>query len=63
MFFGCLVWLHVRVVKDGAAPDAMLLLTGIPVVFYVINHWGRAKAPVLGMLLGIGMIITCTMLR
>jgi tetratricopeptide (TPR) repeat protein len=44
---GSLIWLHVRAYKDGAFPDAVLLLTGVSLLAYVVTKWNRAKIPVL----------------
>jgi tetratricopeptide (TPR) repeat protein len=47
LFLGSLIWLHVRAFKDGAFPDAILLLTGVSLLAYVVTRWNRAKVPVL----------------
>jgi hypothetical protein len=44
----CIVWLHWRALKDGAFHDAVLFLTGVSIVFYVVTRWDRAKYPILG---------------
>lgn len=47
VFIVSVIRLHWLAVRDGYAPDAMLLLTGIPVYSYVIREWNRAKGTLL----------------
>jgi tetratricopeptide (TPR) repeat protein len=44
---GSLIWLHIRGFKDGAFPDAVLFLTGVSLLAYVVTRWNRAKMPFL----------------
>jgi hypothetical protein len=63
VFLGCFVWLHARVVKDGAAPDVMLLLCGVSSVAYVFTNWQRAKWPFLGTVGGLAAALVASALR
>lgn len=58
----CFVWLNIRVVKDGAAPDALLLLTGVSLVAHIFTSWERARLPFLGTVGGFAVAILCRIL-
>ena len=45
---GCVAWLHARLIGDGAAPDILLLVTGVSLTAYVFTSWNRAKWPIAG---------------
>jgi hypothetical protein len=46
----CIVWLHWRALQDGAIHDALLFITGVSILSYIVTRWDRAKRPFLGIL-------------
>jgi hypothetical protein len=59
----CFVWLNIRMIKDGSAPDILLFLTGVSLLAYVMTRWDRAKWPFLATLGGFALAILTAQLR
>ena len=53
----CIVWLHVRAFRDGHIQDPVLFVSGISTTSYMRNRWDQARAPVLGGLAAIVLIV------
>jgi hypothetical protein len=55
----CLVDLHWRMAQDGALlRDMLLVLTGLPTIFYIRSRWDRARGPVLGIVGASAVLVT-----
>ena len=52
----CLAWMIWCASRDGAIPDALMLMTGLPIFAYLISQWDNAKRPFFGILLCVAAI-------
>jgi hypothetical protein len=55
--FACLAWLIWCASRDGAIPDALMLMTGLPIFAYLISQWDNAKHPFFGILLSVAAMV------
>ena len=59
----CTAWLIWCASRDGAIPDGLLLMTGMPIFTYAITQWENAKRPLFGVLLCLAAFVAGVMLK
>jgi hypothetical protein len=62
-FLACTVWLLWCASRDGAIPDALVLMTGLPIVSYLFTQWPNARRPALGILLSAAAVVAGAVIK